>query len=57
MPDKDKAIAIAKMPAPTNKKQEQPFMGIINYLSKFSARLSAIAEPIWELAKDKLHFN
>ena len=30
---------------------------MINYLSKFSARLSEIAEPIWELAKEKVPFN
>ena len=30
---------------------------MINYLSKFSARLSGIAEHIRELAKDKVPFN
>ena len=45
------------MPAPTNKKQVQSFIGMVNYLSKFSARLSEIAEPIRELAKDKIPFN
>ena len=45
------------MPAPTSKKQVQSFIGMINYLSKFSARLSEIAEPIRELAKDKVPFN
>ena len=30
---------------------------MIKYLSKFSARLSEIVEPIWELAKDKVPFN
>ena len=45
------------MPAPTNKKQIQSFIGIINYLAKFSVRLSVIAEPIQELAKDKEPFN
>ena len=45
------------MPAHTNKKQVQSFIGMINYLSKFSARLSDIVEPILELAKDKVPFN
>ena len=45
------------MPALTSKKQVQSFIGIISYLSKFSARLSAIVEPIRELAKDKVPFN
>ena len=30
---------------------------MVNYLSKFSARLSEIVEPIRELAKDKVPFN
>ena len=45
------------MPAPINKKQVWSFIGMINYLSKCSARLSEIAEPIQELAKDNVPFN
>ena len=45
------------MPDPINKKQVQSFIEKINYLSKFSARLSEIAEPFHELAKDKVPFN
>ena len=30
---------------------------MVNYLSKFSARLSELADPIRELSKDKVHFN
>ena len=45
------------MPAPTNKKQVQSFIGMINYLSKFSARLSEIAEPQPGVSKDKVPFN
>ena len=30
---------------------------MINYLSKFSARLSELAEPIRDLSKDKVSFN
>ena len=56
-PDKNKITAITKMPAPTNKKQVQSFNGMINYLSKFSAKLFEIAKPIRELAKDKVPFN
>ena len=48
---------MTKMPAPKNKKQVQSFFGMINYLSKFTARLSEIAEPIRELAKDEVPFN
>ena len=40
-----------------NKKQVQSFIGMVNYLSKFSARLSKIVEPSQQLAKDKVPFN
>ena len=56
-PDKNKVTAITKMPAPTHKKQVQSFIGMSNYLSKFSARLSEIVESIRELAKDKDTFQ
>ena len=56
-PDKNRVNAITKVPAPSNKKQIQSFIGMINYLSKFSARLSEIEEPIRELAKDKVPVN
>ena len=56
-PDQNKVTAITKMSAPTKKKQVQSFIEMINYLSKFSARLSEFVEPIWELAKDKVPFN
>ena len=45
------------MPAPTCKKQVQSFIGMINYLSKFSSQLSELAEPIRELSKVKVPFN
>ena len=45
------------MPAPQCKKQVQSFIGMVNYLSKFSARLSEFAEPIRDLCKGKVPFN
>ena len=45
------------MPGLTNKKQVQFFIGMINYLSKFSARLSEIVERIRELAKNNVPLN
>ena len=56
-PAKGKVQAIVEMPAPSCKKEVQSFIGMINYLSKFSARLSELALPIRELAKDKVAFN
>ena len=38
-PVQSKVSAILKMPAPTCKKQVQSFIGMVNYLSKFSVRL------------------
>ena len=56
-PAQSKVLAIVEMPPPTSKKQVQSFIGMVNYLSKFSARLSELAEPIRELCKDKVPFN
>ena len=56
-PAQSKVKAINEMPAPTCKKQVQSFIGMIHYLSKFSARLSELAEPIRRLCKDKVPFN
>ena len=56
-PVQSKIKAIQEMPAPQCKKQVQSFIGMINYLLKFSARLSELAEPIRDLCKDKVPFN
>ena len=56
-PAQSKVSAISEMPSPTSKKQVQSFIGMVNYLSKFLARLSELAEPIRELFKDKVPFN
>ena len=45
-PAQSKVSAIVEMPLPTRKKQVQSFIGMVNNLSKFSARLSELAEPI-----------
>ena len=45
------------MPHPQCKKQVQSFIGMINYLSKFSAQLSELAELIRDLCKEKVPFN
>ena len=52
-----KVSAIVKMSAPTCKNQAQSFIGTVNYLSKFLARLSELAESIRELSKDNVPFN
>ena len=45
------------MSAPTYKKHVQSFIGMIDYLSKFSAWLSEMAGPIRELSKEKVALN
>ena len=56
-PSQSKVSVISEMPPPTCKKQVQSFIGMINYVSKFLARLLELAEPIRELSKDKVPFN
>ena len=56
-PAQSKVCAIIVMPAPTCKKHVQSFIVMINYLSKLSAQLLDLAEPIRELSKEKAPFN
>ena len=56
-PAQSKVSAITAMPALTCKKQVQSFIGMINYLSKFSTQLSEVAEPVQELSKEKVLLN
>ena len=54
---KIKYLWLLAMPSLTNRKQVQSFIGMINYLSKFSPWLSEIADPIRELAIEKAPFS
>ena len=56
-PTQTKVPMINTMPEPSSKKEVQSFIGMINYLSKFSARLSKLSDPIWELSKERFPFN
>ena len=56
-PAQSKIKAIQEMLAPQCKKQVQLFIRMVNYLSKFSARISELAEPIRHLCKEKVPFN
>ena len=56
-PTQTKVSVINTMLEPSTKKEVQSFIGMINYLSKFSARLSKLSEPIWELSKERVPFN
>ena len=50
-PVQSKVKAIVDMPPPNCKKQVQSFIGMVNYLYKFSACLSELVELIRELSK------
>ena len=56
-PAQNKITAIIEMPPPSSKKEVQSFIGMINYLTKFSPRLTELSEPIRELIKEKVPFN
>ena len=56
-PVQNKITAIVEMPPSSSKKEVQSFIGMINYLTKFSPRLTELAEPIRELVKGKVSFN
>ena len=56
-PAQDKIQAIVKMPPPCNKKEVQSFIGMINYLTKFSPCLTELTEPVRELIKEKGTFQ
>ena len=45
-PSNTKVKAITEMPRPTTLKDLQTFLGMVQYLSKFSPRIAEIAEPL-----------
>jgi len=47
--DPDKVKAICDFPPPANKAEGRRLMGMVNYLSKFSARLAALCSGIHEV--------
>ena len=56
-PAQNKITAIIEMPPPSSKKEVQSFIRMINYLTKFSLRLTKLSEPIIELIKEKVTFT
>ena len=48
-PDPKKIEAIVKMKQPDNKKEMQTFLGMVQYLQKFTPHLSVLAEPLQDL--------
>ena len=51
--DLQKIRTLTEMLAPKNKKELQAFLGIINYLSKFSPDMSEVCKPLRKLTSSK----
>ena len=56
-PVQTKVSAITTMLEPSCKKEVQSFIGMINYLSKFSARLSELLNPLESYLKKEFHLT
>ena len=52
-PDPQKIKALMDMPPPNNKRELQAFLGIINYLGKFSPGTAVVCEPLQKLTSSK----
>ena len=52
-PDLRKISTLTEMPTPKSKKELQAFLGIINYLSKFSPDMAEVCEPLRNLMLSK----
>lgn len=50
-PDNDRITAITELTIPSNKKELQRILGIINYVRQFIPSISKISSPLKELFK------
>ena len=55
-PDSKKVSAILDMQPPRNVKDLQSFLGLVNYLTRYSGRLATITAPLSELTKANTAF-
>ena len=53
-PDLQKIRALTKMQAPKNKRELQAFLGIINYLGKFSPGMVEVCKQLRKLTSNKM---
>ena len=52
-PDLQEIKALIEMPSPQNKKELQAFLGIINYLGKFSPSTANVCDPLQKLTSSR----
>ena len=52
--DPQKVKALTEMPAPKNKKELQSFLGVINYLGKFSPGTAEVGNPLQNLTSSRM---
>ena len=55
-PDNSKVAAIQSMQPPEDVKSLQSFLGLVNYLTRYSARLATITAPLRELTKKEVAY-
>ena len=53
-PDPQKIKALINMPPPNNKKELQAFLGIVNYLGKFSSGTAEVCDLLQKLTSSKV---
>ena len=56
-PDDKKISAIQDMTPPTNRSDLQSFLGLVNYLTRYSSRLASITTPVRELTKKDIAYT
>ena len=56
-PDTQKVRALTEMPVPKNKREPQAFIGIINYLGKFSPGTAEVCKPLQKLTSSRTMWN
>ena len=52
-PDPQKVKALIDIPVPNNKRELWAFLGIINYLCKFSPHMAEVCDPLQKLMSSK----
>ena len=55
-PDKMKIKSITEMKPPQTLRELQSFMGMINYLNRFSPAIAQVSEPLRQLMKKEIAF-